>query len=268
MDRNTHKLKHRAGFTLVELSIVLIIIGFIIAGISAGTSLVKSAELNSVIVDFRGYQTAYNNFVGRYGAAPGDMNSPSTIFGTGVFNSSCQGNNDGTIGTNANALEVQFATLQLAASGMIGAPVSNYTTACTTSTTAAISATTLGAAKVLGGFYALVNGSEAIMFQVASGIASTQTRTGLWAFGSGATGTNAILLGAIRSATTPPTNPVYSPLNASAIDQKVDDGSPLTGVIRGGDGNGVTANRCYSSNTYNLTTDPNGVHCFLAAQLN
>lgn len=39
----------RLGFTLVELSIVIIIIGFLIAGVSAGSSLIKQAETNAVI---------------------------------------------------------------------------------------------------------------------------------------------------------------------------------------------------------------------------
>lgn len=37
---NTQKL---SGFTLLELSIVIVIIGLIVAGISAGQSLVKQA---------------------------------------------------------------------------------------------------------------------------------------------------------------------------------------------------------------------------------
>lgn len=61
------------AFTLVELSIVLIIIGFIIAGISGGVSLMQSSRLNSVIVELRNMQTAFLNFRSRYNAIPGDF---------------------------------------------------------------------------------------------------------------------------------------------------------------------------------------------------
>ena len=57
----TYNKKH-LGFTLVELSIVIIIIGFLIAGISGGKSLIEQAKLNSVISELQKYQLIYNNF--------------------------------------------------------------------------------------------------------------------------------------------------------------------------------------------------------------
>jgi prepilin-type N-terminal cleavage/methylation domain-containing protein len=59
------------GFSLIELSIVLIIIGLLIAGITGGASLIKSAELRSTISEVRNYQTAVNAFYTEKGYLPG-----------------------------------------------------------------------------------------------------------------------------------------------------------------------------------------------------
>ena len=67
----TDKYKKRTqGFTLVELSIVIIIIGFLISGISAGQSLIQQAKLNSVITEFMEFDTALQAFKIRYNYLP------------------------------------------------------------------------------------------------------------------------------------------------------------------------------------------------------
>ena len=45
--------KGRQGFTLLELSIVLVIIGLVIGGITVGKDLIRSAELNSLVSDIK-----------------------------------------------------------------------------------------------------------------------------------------------------------------------------------------------------------------------
>jgi prepilin-type N-terminal cleavage/methylation domain-containing protein len=60
------------GFTLVELSIVIIIIGFLIAGIAGGQSLIASAKLHSIITEVQSLQTASRVFTEQYGGLPGD----------------------------------------------------------------------------------------------------------------------------------------------------------------------------------------------------
>lgn len=73
----------KSAFSLIELSIVLIIIGLLIAGITGGASLIKSSELRSVIGEARGYAVAVNAFFTQYDAYPGDystaISSPDNV---------------------------------------------------------------------------------------------------------------------------------------------------------------------------------------------
>jgi prepilin-type N-terminal cleavage/methylation domain-containing protein len=72
----------RSGFTLIELSIVLVIIGLIVGGVLVGQDLIKAAEVRATISQIEKYNTAVNTFYGKYQALPGDMNiSTATTFG-------------------------------------------------------------------------------------------------------------------------------------------------------------------------------------------
>ena len=72
--------KNTKGFTLIELSIVLIIIGLLVAGITGGASLIKSAELRSVMSEIRNYQTALNAYYTATGDLPGTSSSSQMTF--------------------------------------------------------------------------------------------------------------------------------------------------------------------------------------------
>jgi len=63
------------GFSLIELSIVLIIIGLLVAGITGGASLIKSAELRSVMTEARNYKMAVNAYYTSEDKLPGDGNA-------------------------------------------------------------------------------------------------------------------------------------------------------------------------------------------------
>ncbi len=71
------------GFTLVELSIVIVIIGLIVAGVTAGQSLIKIAKLSKTVSQLTQFETAYRTFQLQYNAIPGDFINASN-FWTGV----------------------------------------------------------------------------------------------------------------------------------------------------------------------------------------
>lgn len=64
----------KKGFTLIELSIVLVIIGFLISGILIGQSLIKSAKINSQIQQLQQLSIATETFKSKYKKLPGDCN--------------------------------------------------------------------------------------------------------------------------------------------------------------------------------------------------
>jgi len=71
----------RHGFSLVELSIVLVILGLLVGGVLTGQSLIRAAELRSVSTEFSKYQAAVNTFRDKYFALPGDMRNATSFWG-------------------------------------------------------------------------------------------------------------------------------------------------------------------------------------------
>lgn len=62
-----------AGFTLIELSVVLVIIGLIVDGVLVGQDLIHAAQVRAQITQFERFRTAVNTFLTKYAALPGDM---------------------------------------------------------------------------------------------------------------------------------------------------------------------------------------------------
>jgi prepilin-type N-terminal cleavage/methylation domain-containing protein len=62
----------QAGFTLVEIAIVLVIIGLLLGGILKGQEMIAQAKIKNVINDMNGITAALNSYQDRYRALPGD----------------------------------------------------------------------------------------------------------------------------------------------------------------------------------------------------
>jgi prepilin-type N-terminal cleavage/methylation domain-containing protein len=98
----------RNGFTLIELSIALVIIGLIVGGVLVGRDLIKAAEARAQISQIERYQQAVNTFRGKYGYLPGDIRDPDAQnFGFKGRGSAGQGDGDGFITGSANNNNVQ-----------------------------------------------------------------------------------------------------------------------------------------------------------------
>ena len=89
----------RSAFSLVELSIVLVILGLLVGGVLTGQSLIRAAELRAVGTEYSKYSTAHQTFRDKYFAMPGDMANATAFWGRDTSN--CNGHTGaaGTPGT-------------------------------------------------------------------------------------------------------------------------------------------------------------------------
>ena len=78
------------GFTLIEISIVLVIIGLITGGVLVGQDLIRTAGVRATIPQIQGYNTAVNVFRNQYFALPGAMIASMAIVDTRISTRRCQ----------------------------------------------------------------------------------------------------------------------------------------------------------------------------------
>ena len=67
----------QAGFTLIEIAIVLVIIGLLLGGILKGQEMITQARIKNVVNDFNGITAAYFAYQDRYRTVPGDDSQSS-----------------------------------------------------------------------------------------------------------------------------------------------------------------------------------------------
>jgi len=65
-------MNRQSGFTLIEISIVLVIIGLLLGGVLKGQELIENAKIKRMNNDFSGIATAAYSYLDRYSSIPGD----------------------------------------------------------------------------------------------------------------------------------------------------------------------------------------------------
>ena len=91
-----------AGFTLVEIAIVLVIIGLLLGSVLKGQELIASARVRNLIALQDGAKAAFYGFQDRYRALPGDYSSASKNINCPA-NPCLNGNGNGQIEINATS---------------------------------------------------------------------------------------------------------------------------------------------------------------------
>ena len=78
-------MKKQAGFTLVEIAIVLVIIGLLLGGVLKGQELINSAKVKNLANDFRNIPLFIYGYQDKFKALPGDHATANTAI-TGAAN--------------------------------------------------------------------------------------------------------------------------------------------------------------------------------------
>lgn len=197
------------GFSLVELSIVLVILGLLAGGILGGQSLIKASELRAVSTEYEQWQTATNTFRERYFAVPGDF-SGATSFWIGGVTSNGDGN--GLVADGALDDEMFLFWQHLSLAGLIPG---TYT----------------GVTGSGGTTYHVVPEENAPRSRFGGGW-TANTRYGGSAARYDYNYLNSFLVGA-ATATSLTQDPLFTPQDAWNVDTKFDDGKPGKGRVIG-----------------------------------
>jgi prepilin-type N-terminal cleavage/methylation domain-containing protein len=92
-----------AGFTLVEIAIVLVIIGLLIGGVLKGQELINNAKVKNIANDFRNAQVMLYGYQDKFRRLPGDDN---TAVSRWTLAGGHEGNGNGMINGSWNSENV------------------------------------------------------------------------------------------------------------------------------------------------------------------
>lgn len=97
-------IKKQGGFTLVEIAIVLVIVGLLLAGVLKGQELIESSKIRASVSELNSITAANNAYTDRFRVAPGDDGPTAAALqarGGPWANVTVAGNQDGILVSTA-----------------------------------------------------------------------------------------------------------------------------------------------------------------------
>jgi prepilin-type N-terminal cleavage/methylation domain-containing protein len=213
----------RDGFTLLELTVVIAIIGLVTGAILAGQSFLRQSRLATMMNEAKYYRQAYNLFETKYGGIPGDLPNAQEIWGvapncavngSAVTSGTCNGNGDGFVTATP---ENFYVFHHLMRAGLING---TYTGAPgPAGSTQAVTGSNVPAS--------VVDNVSYMFMDIAPG----------WIFGNsnyfdGYYKHRMVVASKVPGAAGYPLSPFLTPKEMLQLDTKYDDGHPGTGTVR------------------------------------
>jgi prepilin-type N-terminal cleavage/methylation domain-containing protein len=99
--QRTLQRRAQAGFTLVEIAIVLVIVGLLLGAVLKGQELIFNSKVKATFNMSREFSAAINSYQDRYQALPGDDAAATTRFPAAVP-ATANGNGNGIIAWQTN----------------------------------------------------------------------------------------------------------------------------------------------------------------------
>lgn len=205
----------KKGFTLIEISIVLIIIGLVIGGIIIGQDLVASSRIRATVSQYEQFQSAANTFKLKYAYLPGDLPNAAAYGFTAATTGTFVRAGDGLLQSSNGVMQwsyygpgqetTQFWR-QLSVSNLIDVAIADPGSG-TINPSAPNPATYFPQAKIGGQNYWLVNTDNKVNFYTMFGLSAASSPYS--------------------------TTAALPNITAYALDTKIDDGMPNRGKVRG-----------------------------------
>ena len=219
----SHLPSNQRAFSLLEISIVLVLVGLLIGAISLGQSVIRGAQLRGVATEQERIANATMLFMNEFAGFPGDLRNATEYWGLsaagaacattpGVGTTTCDGNGDGLIGPSDTSNESFRFWQHLSNAGLIDGKFSGVQDGAAQFGSTAKNVPT---SKLPSGAWFVFNWGS-------------QSNSDLFFDGDY---TNAMSLGGIVSGNDPSAN-LLEPSEAFNIDTKVDDGRPGLGRVR------------------------------------